>query len=249
MARQRAWIRRKASQTRLWAWMPYEGGSNRDWILGELGRRIRPEWNKTERRWEIARKHLWVLTEAMADRFGEVELYLEFSKTELCDSRCQNAQSTDVSECVCSCLGDYHGGRGARRDWKLSGATTLVSNGPFQERYMLIRRTEPVTENDRPPSEHPLPEQPPEVSTIPTAPDPPSPTPAIVGATDRPRQVAPTARPTGPPAREELPLGCGVSMLLTAVAIPAILAIAVHGLFWIGVALVLFIAVLVGAEL
>lgn len=147
----------KAGQRRFWAWMPYGDGTNRAWILGELGQRIRPDWNKQQRRWEIAREHLWVLTEAMADRFGEVDLYMEFSNTERCDARCENAVSTDVSECVCSCGGDYHGGRGERRDWKLSGATTLISTGDTKERHIVIRRGDRLTRpevSDLPPPEH-----------------------------------------------------------------------------------------------
>ncbi|MFE3758863.1 hypothetical protein ACFXO9_31555 [Nocardia tengchongensis] len=79
MASQRPWVVRKANQTRLWAWMPFGDGNNRIWLKSELGR-IQPEWNEPEQRWEIARKHLWVLTEALAEKFGEVELTLEFSR-------------------------------------------------------------------------------------------------------------------------------------------------------------------------
>ncbi|WP_280447737.1 hypothetical protein [Nocardia cyriacigeorgica] len=101
------------------------------------------EWNKAEGRWEIARRHLWVLTDAMADRFGEVDLFVQFSTTELCDTRCKNANPATVHDCVCACLGENHGGRGKPRDWQLSGATTLVSHGPIKARYKLIRRGEP----------------------------------------------------------------------------------------------------------
>jgi hypothetical protein len=228
--------------------MPYGDGRNRAWILGELGQRIRPDWNKQQRRWEIAREHLWVLTEAMADRFGEVDLYMEFSNTEKCDARCRNAVSTDVSECVCSCGGDYHGGRAERRDWKLSGATTLISTGDTKERHIVIRRGDRLTR--------------PEVLDLPPPERISEPAPTWVEPTPQPSLATPPAadirmekpgRGTGPAAvdpsqSEALPPGCGVAALVVVVAVFGVLALAVHGLFWIGAALAVVIYLLSGAE-
>lgn len=135
----RPWIRRKYDETRLWAWMPYQGGSNRRWLLGELGDRIRPDWNNSVKpaRWEIAKPHLRTLTEALANRFGEVDVYLEFSTTERCHLRCQNAENDD---CTCSCRGEHHGGGTYWTRWQLVGEETLIGQVGRVERHYVVRR-------------------------------------------------------------------------------------------------------------
>ncbi|WP_422753069.1 hypothetical protein [Micromonospora sp. WMMD708] len=117
-------IDRRIGQTRLHLQMPYSP-SNRAWLHDALGERTRPRWNDPERRWEIARTHLMSLARALADRFGAVDLYLEFKTTERCDSNCQKAKHSD---CECSCLGTYHGG-GIWGGWTQVGRTTLVRPG------------------------------------------------------------------------------------------------------------------------
>ncbi|WP_344287210.1 hypothetical protein [Streptomyces synnematoformans] len=119
--------------------MPYSA-TNRAWLLDELGsQRIRPDWNKdvTPGRWEIAKPHLRTLIEALADRFGEVDVYLEFSTTERCDRRCQRAEGDD---CTCSCRGENHGGSAYWQRWVQVGEDTLVSNIGRVERHYLVRR-------------------------------------------------------------------------------------------------------------
>ncbi|MCU1642818.1 MAG: hypothetical protein JWN03_3093 [Nocardia sp.] len=190
---QRPWIVRKANRTRLWAWMPYGDGKNRAWLKGELGR-IQPEWNKAEQRWEIARKHLWVLAEALAEKFGEVELTLEFNKTEKCNPSCQNAVN-DVSECVCSCLGEFHGGRGEPREWIRSGAHTLISKGPTHTTYLIVHRREPILETIVPEPEPAVPPQLPE--STPRGPTSKSVPLYATGTTDSTRD------PTPPPGNDD----------------------------------------------
>ncbi len=131
-------MRRNIGEQRLWVWMPYLNGSNRHWLLEELGARVRPEWNRTAspRRWEIARPHLRTIVDAMAQRFGEVEVILQFSVTERCDTRCRDAAGDD---CTCSCLGENHGGTAYWRNWILVGDTTLV-DAARHERRLLVRR-------------------------------------------------------------------------------------------------------------
>lgn len=133
----RPWIRRNYDETRLWAWMPWEGGSNRRWLLSELGDRIRPEWNRDERRWEIARPHLATLTTALAARFGEVDVYLEFSTTERCHNRCQDASGDD---CTCSCRGEHHGGGVYWTQWMQVGDEILIGEVGRAVRHYLVRR-------------------------------------------------------------------------------------------------------------
>jgi hypothetical protein len=63
------------------------------------------------------------LLEALVERYGKVEVWLEFSLTQKCDKRCRDAHG---DECVCSCLGMNHGGIWGRR-WFEVGETTLIS--------------------------------------------------------------------------------------------------------------------------
>lgn len=135
------WVRRPVGPGRLQAWMPYQEGSNRRWILAELGDRMRPEWNITAKRWEIARSHLRTLVEVMAMKFGEIDVYLEFSTRQRCDVRCRDARGDD---CVCSCMGENHGGAAYWRHWMLVGDTTLVGNAEVQVRHYRVRRSDVI---------------------------------------------------------------------------------------------------------
>lgn len=132
----RPWVRRCYDEKRLWVWMPYQGGSNRLWIKEALGTRTRPEWNKPAGRWEIARPHLKPVVAALIDRFGEVDVYLEFLAAERCDTRCVEAAGDN---CECSCMGENHGGAGYWRRWRQVGDTTLIDLGRI-ERHYLVRR-------------------------------------------------------------------------------------------------------------
>lgn len=102
---------------------------------------MRPRWNGEVRpaRWEIARPHLRSLVEAMALKFGEIDLYLEFSVRQQCDTRCQAAQGDD---CVCSCMGENHGGAAYWRRWTHVGDTTLVGDPEVRERHCKVRRSD-----------------------------------------------------------------------------------------------------------
>lgn len=127
-------IDRTAGETRLHLRMPYRDGSNRTWLHDTLGTRIRPEWNREQKRWEIARPHLMVLAHALADRFGAVDVFMEFNTAERCDRRCREAEGDD---CECSCLGSYHAGGLWGGDWIEVGETTLVRPG-WQRRHMRL---------------------------------------------------------------------------------------------------------------
>ncbi|MEU3537209.1 hypothetical protein AB0E70_37430 [Streptomyces murinus] len=118
--------------------MPYKVG-NRAWLHDALGDRIRPDWNNTvvPNRWEIAKPHLQLLTESLARRFGEADVYLEFSTTERCDRNCQQAERDD---CTCSCRGEHHGGGTFWTFWQLVGEDTLVGPVGRVERHYVLRR-------------------------------------------------------------------------------------------------------------
>lgn len=109
---------------RLWVRMPYGDGTNRAWLKEELGSRIRPQWNSTAGRWEVARPHLSTLVNGMVGRFGEVDVFLEYSHHQQCDVRCQRARGDD---CQCSCLGVHHGGGAFLRQWTQIGDTLVTS--------------------------------------------------------------------------------------------------------------------------
>jgi hypothetical protein len=114
--------------------MPYELG-NRAWIHQELGYQIRPEWNRTARRWEIARQHMRTVVEALAERFGIVEVTIDFRTTSRCDSRCRDAEG---DECDCQCVGENHGGAAYWRNWVEVGETTLVAAGGISCRTFRV---------------------------------------------------------------------------------------------------------------
>jgi len=116
--------------------MPYAGGSNRAWLRATLGKRVSLQY--TERgRWEIARPHLRELIESCAQRFGEVDVILDFRARERCDSRCWQAAGDD---CVCSCLGENHGGAAYWKRWLPVGETTLVGDGLIYRRRLRASR-------------------------------------------------------------------------------------------------------------
>lgn len=116
--------------------MPYQG-SNRGWLHRHLGDRIRPELEGAGV-WAIARPHLRHLIEGLVDRFGHVDVLLDFRQTERCDTQCRDAQG---DECTCSCLGTNHGGAAYWQDWIEVGETTLVAPGEIVRRHLRLVRT------------------------------------------------------------------------------------------------------------
>lgn len=114
--------------------IPYSK-TNRVWLKETLGDRIRPEWNKGERRWEIARNHFGPVVEALAKRLGRIDVYIDFSCTERCDTRCKNARGR---ECNCQCLGRHHGRDGITHGWKVVGDTMEVRSTGIQQRHLVV---------------------------------------------------------------------------------------------------------------
>jgi len=133
---QRPRVYRAVGANRVTCQIPYEGGSNRRWIHEALGSQIRPEYNRQTREWEIARAHLLTLVEALAERFGEVDVLLEYSTTQKCDRRCREAQGDD---CECSCLGEHHAGGMYMNGWIEVGDTTLIQPGRQLRRMRVVR--------------------------------------------------------------------------------------------------------------
>lgn len=127
-------VHRPATTGRLRIRMPF-AAENRAWIHQELGDRVRPEWNKATKHWEIARPHLRTVVDALADRFGTVEVTIDSRVVSRCDSQCRDAGG---DECDCQCAGENHGGAAYWRSWIEVGDTTLLEVG-------LVRRVFRVT--------------------------------------------------------------------------------------------------------
>lgn len=127
-------------------WRPVEGrlvikmpfaDDNRQWLKNVLGSRIRPEWNGETKRWEIARAHFGPVIEALANRLGKIDVYMDFRQVERCDTRCRKARSR---ECTCSCLGEHHG-QGVTFGWKVvSDNHTMVQSSGTLRRHILVVR-------------------------------------------------------------------------------------------------------------
>lgn len=120
--------------------MPYAPG-NRAWLKDVLGDRIRPTWNKDLGRWEIARNHFGSVVEALADRLGRIDAYMDFTCIERCDSRCKAARSR---ECNCVCLGKNHGQGGVTHGWKLVSDTLEIKVTGVKRRHIVVLRGESV---------------------------------------------------------------------------------------------------------
>lgn len=114
--------------------MPY-AKNNRAWLKETLGERIRPEWDKPSQCWLVARNHFGAVVEAMAERLGRIDVYIDFRGLERCDTRCKNAKSR---ECDCQCIGRYHGANGITHGWKLVGDTTEVKSTGIKQRHIVV---------------------------------------------------------------------------------------------------------------
>ncbi|MFD4444383.1 hypothetical protein ACFWPK_31870 [Nocardia sp. NPDC058519] len=233
--RNRPRIERKPGELRLWVTMPYDPTKpNRGWMQEVLGGRKDLVWNKEMKRWEVARDHLKTLIAALAERFGEVEVLLEYNTTEQCTPSCKKA-TIPVWECTCKCLGEYHGGRGEQRDWIPVGPHRLISKTEKLVHFVVCRGDMPApapaapvrTSTLVPPSSLVTPPTRPPATTAQPTPSTPVPTPP---------SPAPTAAPAPPGAdsREELPPGCGIVMFAFAVAVFSLLALGISPWFWIG---------------
>jgi len=89
--------------------IPYDGDATRAWfreITQSPSLKLRWEMQHPAH-WVLGRSHLSAITFAVARRFGEVELVMDYRRAEACGVKCQEAVSID---CTCSCLGLQHGG-------------------------------------------------------------------------------------------------------------------------------------------
>ncbi|PXX60406.1 hypothetical protein DFR70_110248 [Nocardia tenerifensis] len=143
----RAWVERAiapgtTTTPELYAYLPFEGTTNRTWLRATLGKRVKLTRVQRNNRtaWKISPQHLLPLASAMADRFGEIEMLFEISKTMQCDAKCQNANPYTVWRCVCACAGENHGGVGHYHDWYRTGRSTLIRHEKTQIEQVIISR-------------------------------------------------------------------------------------------------------------
>jgi hypothetical protein len=130
-------IRRQVDEPRLWVWMPNDLGRGRGWLLEQLGERVRPVWLPEQRRWEVARHHLRTLAFALTEKYGTVDVFLEYRATTICDKRCREAVGED---CECSCVGEFHGNI-TWAGWIEVGDTVLIKPGrQIRERHLRLTR-------------------------------------------------------------------------------------------------------------
>lgn len=116
--------------------MPY-AKDNRAWLKDTLGQYIRPEWDKSQRCWLVARNHFGPIVEALARRLGRIDVYLDFRGLDRCDTRCKKARGR---ECDCQCLGKHHGEQGITHGWKLVGDTTEIRSNGTKRRHIVVIR-------------------------------------------------------------------------------------------------------------
>lgn len=90
--------------------MPFSQ-NNRSWLKEVMGVRTRPEWSRQQGAWLVARDHFAELVEALAARFGSVQVTADYSQQEKCTTQCQAANPDTWMECECCCGGRDHGSR------------------------------------------------------------------------------------------------------------------------------------------
>lgn len=109
---------------------------NRQWFHQLLGGRARVTYIKSERVWEVARSNFKrSLFDALADRFGSVEVTFESKEAQKCTEECSQGNPDNASDCECICLGENHGG--GDYDWKHVGAYLLVRPGIVQRKTVI----------------------------------------------------------------------------------------------------------------
>lgn len=107
---------------RFWLRLPY-ADDKRAWLHQVCGQRVHLEWDGLSHTWRLARAHLRRLVDALAERFGEVDVRFDISAADRCNARCRKAAG---DECTCSCLGENHGGAGYWKNWRAVGEPTLL---------------------------------------------------------------------------------------------------------------------------
>lgn len=88
--------------------MPY-AKDNRTWLNKIAGRDAGVAFNKDTKTWTVKRTRFERMIEALAARWGMVEVTQFGSSQSKCVSACWNGNPDRVWECECSCAGSNHG--------------------------------------------------------------------------------------------------------------------------------------------
>lgn len=91
--------------------MPYNIG-NRTWLNDVAGRDAGVDFNKVSKTWTVKRSRFQRMIEALATRWGAVEVTQYGSSQSKCVPACWNGNPERVWECECSCAGSNHGSGG-----------------------------------------------------------------------------------------------------------------------------------------
>jgi hypothetical protein len=126
--------------------MPADDGENQTWLHVHLGESSRLA---TDARGVFAtsRDRLLHLVRGLSERFGQVDVFLDYRGTDRCGQGCRDAADDD---CVCSCLGQNHGGAQFWRRCPEVGQVVPVGRSEVRRRHILITgeqlRTPPIFE-------------------------------------------------------------------------------------------------------
>lgn len=117
--------------------VPYSQG-NRDWMKSGFGtgKRLVVAPVKATNSWSVSRAHFDLAAQKLAGRYGKVEIYMQFSISQRCNSSCMGAKA---DECVCACLGTNHrGGLAPTRGWEIRG-NMILTEGVTEVHSTLLR--------------------------------------------------------------------------------------------------------------
>jgi len=113
--------------------VPYVEGT-RMWLRAACGPGTRPEFDRTRKVWLVARPHFRRVVEALALRYGTVDVYVDHTVRSACGKLCREAAGDD---CTCACLGDNHGSHSWRREWHQVDEHWLIRNEKVRRRYRV----------------------------------------------------------------------------------------------------------------
>jgi hypothetical protein len=114
--------------------VPYSKGT-RLWLREVCGPGTRPEFDRERKVWTVARPHFRRIVEALASRYGIVDVYVDHTVRSVCGKLCREAEGDD---CTCSCLGDNHGAHSWRREWHQVDEHWLIRNEKMRRHYRVI---------------------------------------------------------------------------------------------------------------
>ena len=93
--------------------LPYRGSprANFDWLKEVCGDRTRPRYDRSSRRFLVARPHAQHVLAALVDEFNQVFVTIYGYTRTTCVERCWNANPETIADCECGCAGANHGSR------------------------------------------------------------------------------------------------------------------------------------------